>query len=690
MATLNTLRTRMGFIVSGVIFLALLSFLLGDLNRQGKSMLNSRKMRVGRIDGTYVSYTEFSSAVDRYTTITKIMSGKEATSTEEQDNIRNSAWQSLVNRYALRPGFATLGLTPGVDEQVDMVSGVFLSPVITGTFRDPHYGMFDPEMLRGFIANTRTDASGQAGMLWDFLKEQMVDQRTMAKYMALVSKALYVTDAEAKEGVRQSNYGYDINFVTLPFSSIPDSTVKISDGDISAYFNANQKQFERTASRDVKYVLFTVTPSEGDYAAAKEKVDGLAAEFRTTADPMQYANLNSQATPETRFVSASALDPAIAAAVFDKPGGMFGPELKNDVYTMARLSAMKMLPDSVGARHILLPAGQQARADSLVKVLHAGGDFAKLAAQFSVDRNSSENGGQLGKFDPQQMVQPLGDELMKAAVGEIFTSVTRYGVHVVQLTYKSPLVKKAQVATVTFNVEASPATEQKIYGQASKFYTAAAGSLENFDKAASQQGLLTRNAHIRNTDRLAGGLPDSREVVRWAFNADKGTISSIMEIGNDYVVAALTDKADDGIAPLASVSDDIRTILIQQKKGDMLAGKLTSAGGSLEAIAPAVGAEVKQAQDIRFESFFINGVGVEMQLIGAVGKVGKAGVLSAPVRGNSGVFLFDITNVKQVDQATPASERVRLEAAAQNYVDQRAGQAFMEESRILDNRVKFF
>ncbi|GHV00538.1 peptidylprolyl isomerase [Bacteroidia bacterium] len=690
MATLNTLRTRGGIIVSMVIGLALIAFLLSDLNSQGSSLLNSRKMRVGKIDGTPVGYVEYSGKVDQYTTISKLMTGSDALSTEDQENVRNSAWEALIHEHALRPGFVELGLVPGDEEQVDMVSGIYLSPVITGTFRNPQYGYYDPSILKGFIENTQKDVTGQSAMLWDYLKAQMVDQRAMTKFFTLISNGFFVTDIEASEGVRQGNNSYDIDYVGLPYASIPDSTITVGKAEIEKYYNRHQKQFHRTASRDVRYVIFSIEPSQKDYDDAQARVDELAGEFRVSANPMQYANLNSQGTPDNRFYSLSGLDAAIGAVLFDKPGVMYGPVLNNDIYTMARLSEMKMLPDSVGARHILLPASDKERADSLVRVLRAGGNFTTLAMTFSTDQNTSMRGGDMGFFDPQLIVQPLGDALVKASKGEIFTSTTRFGIHIVELTYKAAPVKKAQIATVTYNVEASAATEQDAYSQAGKFRTAAAGSTDNFDKAATEQALFTRSAHILNTDRIAGGLPDSRELVRWAFNADKGAVSNIMTISNNYVVATLVSTVDDGMAPLESVTSDIRGLLIRQKKGDQLSARLSAAGKSLSEVAGNVNEEIKSAGDVQFNSFYIDGVGLEQQLIGAVSQLGNPSMISTPVTGNSAVFVFEITTVKNVNDATPASERVRLEATAQSYLNERAGHALIEESNVVDYRAKFF
>ena len=273
-------------------------------------------------------------------------------------------------------------------------------------------------------------------------------------------------------------------------------------------------------------------------------------------------------------------------------------------------------------------------------------------------------------------------------MGDIFTVQTQYGIHVVQLTYKSPLVPKAQMATITYRVDPSPLTQQTVYGEASKFLTAAAGSAENFEKAVQESALSKRVARIRNTDHSVNGIENSRELVRWAFNNDEGTVSPIMEVGGDYVVALQTGVREDGIAPVEQVASDIRTILLREKKGEMLAAKMK--GASLDEVAASLGAPVDTVGNLQFGSFYVEGAGVEPRLIGAICGGAEPNTLSKPVIGGTGVFLFDVNHVTTTEDATFESEKVRLEAMAQAYINERTNQAMIEASEVKDWRVKFF
>lgn len=686
MATLNTLRTRGGVIVAIVIGIALVAFLLGDLAGTG-SLLNARKMRVGSIDGTNIGYMEYAAEAERYTTIAQMLSGNEALSTEEQDDARNMAWDNMVMEIVYQPGLAKLGLTPGEAEQIDMTSGVYLSPVIAGMFANPNTGLFDPAYLKNFIDNVDLDESGRVGTLWSYIKAQMNYERSLSKYFNLLEKGNMVTDIEVNQALRLANSSYDATIVTAPYTSIADSLVTVKESEIKAFYNANRNLFRQNPSRTIEYVAFNALPSEDDYADAAKFIDEVAAEFAQSETPMQYATLNSHDKPDSRFLRESQIEGTIAAALWNKPNAMYGPVLNGDTYVVARLAETRKLPDSIGAKHILLPANEMQKADSLVKVLKSGGNFGELAREYSYDPSAAQNGGDLGRFSPDQMIAEFSDAVIAANRGDIIKVNTAYGLHIVEVTYKSAPVEKAQIAKITYKVEPSSRTQQIVYAEANNFYTNAAGSYENFQKAVTESALSKRTASIRNTDRTVSGIADSREIVRWAFNAEAKDVSSILDAGGDYIVAAVTSANDDAFAPVSQVADQIRGRLMTEKKAEMLMAQMN--GSSLSDVAAATGGTEKQAEGVNFASFYIDGVGVEPRLIGAIASDPDKAV-AGPVKGYSGVHVFTVTNKTETGDATAESEKVRLEAAAESRVSDRANMAVRENSDIVDKRVKFF
>lgn len=689
MASLNSLRTKGGIFLSVIIAVALIAFLLGDFTSAGNQMLSSKKMRVGEIGNKNIGYVEFLNESEYTSNVLQTLYGKSSLTSEETDQAREMTWQNLIMRYAFLPAMDKMGVKVSDGEQIDMTSGTYLSPVITSTFVDPSTGQYNQELLNNFIANMGLDNTGNAAMIWEYLKTNMINQRLMDKFVTLVSGGVFVNDLEIEQGLAAANNVYGAQYVFKSYESIPDSTVNVSDSEIRKYYDEHKKIFKQTAQRDIEYVLFDLLPSDEDYAEAQKHIDEVAAEFEESATPMQYATLNSQDNPDQRYYKESELDTKLAAIAFgEDKGKMYGPVLSNDTYTVSRLADIKQLPDSIGAKHILLPAGSKEKADSIVGVLKNGGDFAALAAEFSIDQSAAQNGGDLGIFPPEYMIPAFSEACIAARKGDIFTVETQYGIHVVELTYKSPMVAKAQIATITYRVDPSSTTQQKVYSEVSEFVTKLGGKAENFTAAANESGLVKRIATIRNTDRSLQGVDDSREVVRWAFNNKVNTISPITEVGGDYIVAVLKSAREDGITPVGQVASLIRNYLIQEKKGEMLAGQMK--GATIEEVAAAAGSEIKEVSDVKFGSFYLDGVPtIEPKLIGAICAAPKD-VVSKPVTGNAGVYVFVKTSAETVEDATVESEKVRLEAMAESFIGERIQQALTEQSEVKDMRVKFF
>lgn len=682
MASLNTLRTKGGVIVTIVIFIALLAFLIGDIFTSGSSLMNSRKMRVGEIDGKAIGYVDFLNKSDEITNIYKMMWGRDAFSAQEQEMIYNMAWQQFIMQDAYQPGFEQLGLTISDAEQVDMVDGTYLSPVITATFANPATGEFDVEFLKAFLANVNGNDGSFA--LWSFLRNQMAEERAMSKYVALVSGGFFANDLEIAHGLKTANETYAADVIGREYYTVPDSLVKVTPAQVKQYYNENKEAFRQEASRDIEYVVFDVLPSEADYAEAEGIVNDIAAEFAVSDAPMQYALLNSQTKPDQTYYREDQLAAEVAALNGDRTK-MVGPTLNGDEYTLSRIADVRMLPDTLGARHILLQKGQNTLADSLVNVLRNGGDFAALAAQYSLDQYSE--GGDLGRFTPAQLPMAFTDAAMKANVGDIYTVETEAGLQIVNLTYKTRPVRKMQVATVTYKIDPSAATIQEAYQKASNFVTAAAGTAEGFAQAVSDQMLSKRTVRIRNTDRTINGLENSKEIVRWAFNGKAGEVSQIMDIDGNYYVAALTGVREKGYASVEQVTAEITKTLMNKEKARMIAAQME--GNSLEAIAEATEGTVRSVENVEWSAFYLPEVGVEPQLVGAI-SASEVGTLSQPVEGVNGVYRFVVTDAQTTGVATEESEKVRLEADAVNFVMQRTMQALNEESDITDMRVKFF
>lgn len=686
MATLNTLRTRGGVIIIIVIGLALLSFILSDLKLSGSN--DPSKIKVGEIDGKKITYFDYVNRIDYVTSMEKLMSGRDNFNADEIEHIRDMAWDDLISQYSMAPALANMGFTVSEAEQIDMVSGNNISPVVSQIFADPNTGVFDPQYLKMFIAAMNNDPSGTYVSMWDYIKSKMNQERAVSKYITTVTQGMFVTDLEVEHGIYNANSVSSIAYVMESYDAIPDSIVNVTAAEIKEYYNEHKNLFRQSASRDIEYVVFDVLPSEEDYAEAERYVADLAREFQESETPLQYAILNSQSQVSQLYYGPEQMYEGLSAFAFGpNRNSLYGPVLEGDVYTLARVTDVQNRPDTLGARHILLQPGQTALADSLVNVIRKGDDFALLALQYSMDQETAIKGGDIGVFPTEYIIADLAVPLMNAHVNDVMTINTSAGLHVIQLTYKSKPREKVQVAIITYNVEPSEYTNQAIYSEATDFMSKAADNYDAFKNAVTESGLSKRVARVRASERTLNGMENSHEVLRWAFNAKAGDVSSILEINGDYIIAAVAAATADGIAPLNMVSEDITDFLRHQKKGEILSAQMD--GKPLASLAAERGSEILEASGIEFNSFYIDGVGVETKLIGAV-SAAPENTLSKPVTGAGGVYVFEVTGRELAESTTPEMEKARQQASAESYIIERISQALLQQSEVKDNRIMYF
>lgn len=684
MATLNDLRTKGGVIVTIVIALGLIAFLLGDLFSNG-SVFTSRANRVGKINGQNIEYQTYAYQTEYVKNIYTALYGNSAFDAAQYDAIYNEAWNDLVMANAYAPSFNRLGLTISDEEVVDMIKGGFLSPVITSFFSDPATGGYNPEFLRNFLAQVETNQ--MAYDLWNYIKKKAAEQRLVSNFTALVGAGFAANDVDVKNSVKAANTASVAKVVVKPYYTIADSLVAApGKAEIKKYYNEHKDLFRQKTSREVEYVVFPIEPSEADFADAKEAVEALAEEFKAADNALQFATANSHSSVDNAYYSAEKIAEEYKPYAFgNKRGQLYGPILEGNTYTMARIADVRNMPDEIGARHILLSFDQNELADSIVKALRGGAKFAELAEKYSLD-GSAQNGGDLGKFAPEVMVPEFSNALLDARLNQIVKVESQFGIHVAQLTYRSKPVRKAQVATITYDVVAGDATIQGVANEANKFIAAANDS--DLSSAAADLGVAKRNARIRNTDRTVSGFSDARELVRWAYNNKVGKVSDVMEIDGDYVVATVTTIRKEGYMPIEEVSSRIASQLRNQAKSAWVAEQIAGVA-TIDEVAEKLNGKVVDVAEVLGNANNVVGVGPDMKLVGAIAAA-EQGTIEGPVAGNYGVYVFTVDGRTDKENVTAEDEKVRLDSYQLYYLNERIDQALNEGAEIVDERVKFF
>ena len=677
MASLNTLRTKFGIVLSIVIAGALLAFILSLKTEMGFS---GNDPRVGVIDGEKINYSEYYNQYEQV----KAQSGAQESNEQQSAMLANAAWQALIGKYVLTPGFDKMGLRVTEPERMSMVSGQHPSQAFYNAFADPRTGEYNVAAVHQFLSEA--EANAQAQQAWAQLNEQARMEREVAKFLGLIKGGVYVNSLEVANGVNSANNTYAGKWAGKKYSAVPDSLIQLKSSDIKAYYNSHKNMFKQTPSRALSYVVFEVSPTDDDMLALEKSVAEVGAQFAATEELKSFVRANRNGKIADNYVSAKQLSEEEAKALLD--GATYGPVLKNNEWTMARALDTKIVPDSMGIRHIVLPYTQEALADSLLTVLKGGADFAQVAAQYSVYDATAANGGEVGVMPFSAFSGEFAAALANAKTGDIVKIASGDAIQLMQVYRADKPSKHVQVASITYPVEASAATRRDIHNQAGTFSVNAKGSVEAFNDAASAAAVTPRIASLAQGERTIRGLEDSRDVARWAYGAEVGDVSEIFPVGKDYVIAMLTEIDDNEFAPLEKVSAQIRAQVLRDKKYDYIVKELS--GSTLDEQAKSLGTEVADFDNVTFGAFYVNGPGFEPRLIGAISSTTEKGVLSAPVKGLSGVYVFEVDDIQTSDKKTAEGEKVRAQAMAESMAQQFSVQAIQQMAKIQDLRGKYF
>ncbi len=676
MASLNTLRTKFGIVLSIIIALALLAFILSLKTEMGFS---GNDPRVGVIGGEKINYSEY---YDEYEKI-KSQSGAQEGDEQQSAMLANATWQSLIARYVLTPGFERLGLRVTEPERMAMAGGKQPSQTFFNAFADPRTGAYNVAAVSDFLA--QAEANPQAAQAWAQLNEQARMEREMQKFFGLVRGGVYVNALEVARGVEAANDTYAGKWAGKKYSEVPDSLFNVSDSDLRAYYNSHKDLFRQLPSRTISYVVFEVAPTDDDLLNLEKKVTEVGKEFAVTEELKSFVRGNRNGKVADNYVSAAQLSEEEAEALM--AGKTYGPVLKNNEWTMARVLSSKMAPDTIGVRHIVLPYTEEKLADSLLTALRDGADFAAAAAQYSVYDATAANGGEVGELPFSTFTGEFAEALGDARQGDIVKIASGDAIQLMQVYRTGKPVKQVQVASITYPVEASAETRRTMHNEAGSFMVNAKGSAETFAEAASTAAVTPRVAVIPQGERTIRGLEDSRDITRWAYGAEPGDVSEIFPAGKDYVVAMLTEIDDDEYASVEKMSAQIRAQVLRDKKYDYIVGQLS--GSSLAEQAASLGTEVADFKDVTFSSFYVDGPGFEPRLVGAITSSDK-GAVSAPVKGMSGVYVFEVEDVQTADKQTAEGEKVRAQAMNESMAQQFAIPAVQQMAEIQDLRGKYF
>lgn len=704
MATLEKIRSK-GVLLIIVVGVALLSFIIGDFLTNGSSVRNKSRETVAVINGEKINIAEYQELLDQITVFQKYESRQENVDEQTMQQMRAYVWDQLIREKLLLEEAEKMGLTVTADELSDRLIGNNIHPLIQQRqFFADESGRFNRSMLLQFLnlkdeeptENQMAQTLEEYKKLWIFLEKTVKFALLQEKYNSLVANALVSNSVEAKLNFDLNSTSVNVNYVVQPYFSIPDTDVTVSDKEIKDRYNARLKLYRQDPTVSMKLVTFRIQPGEDDYKEAEQFINSLRDEFSKTEEVSELVNRNSDIPYNGRNYTRSTVPFAYREFAFaGNKGDVSDPMFINNAYTMARIMETGInLPDSVKLRHIFLLTADEPKLDSIMGAIRAGANFGELAKKYSAVKQTADNNGEIGWImdgDPS-----LDKEIMKDALtrktNDIFTFKNAQGTQIIQIMEQTPARQKVKLAILERSVIASSKTEGKIFNDAKRF--AAGLKAELFDSIANKNNYAVRVANdVLQSNATVLDIPQSRQIIRWAFEEGKGKVSDVFECEKQFVVATVTDLNKSKYRPLNAVADQIKIELLNDKKAEKIIANLKDKAGndtSLVALAGSIGQEVKQAQGVTFGVFQFGMAGFEPAVIGKAVSLNQNQV-SAPVKGNAGVYVLAATAVtKNPGEFNAATEKQSLRSRFSYSTPNAILMDMRNNAEITDNRLNFY
>ena len=702
MALINKIRERSGWAI-GFVAIGLGFFMVGtDILGPNSSILGNNKTDVGEIAGETVERDRYQEQIDQIKYNYTVNYGRNP-SEGEMFSIRQQAWDYLIVKIAFQDQYDILGLQVTDDEQWDMVQGNNVTFEIKQAFTDPQTGEFQRDRVVSYLKQVNQLPAAQRAS-WYLFEQNLKPSRLRIKYDNLLVKTTYATDAEAKNQYQEETAVAEIKYVYIPYYSISDSAVTVSESELKNYLNEHQEEYKVEESRNFSYITVPMVPSGEDTLYFQEEMDQIKSDFKSNTEDSIFARNNSDGQEFYSRLTVDAL-PDILKANFSNltRGDVRGPYFQNGKFVVYKVSNIK--EDTVGAikaSHILIKWTDESaaaktiaknKAQDILNQLRKGGDFQQLARENSQD-GSAQSGGDLGWFGRGKMVKPFEDAAFGAKSTGLINRLieTQFGYHIIKVT-ETLNNNVYAIASIEREIMPSDETRNKAFRRAD-YFASTSQDYEEFIANAERDSLQVFNAeNIGSNDRRFNDVGNARSVIQWVYNdASVGSVSDVKELEDQYVVATLTRVIEAGPAVLADVKDQIEPIVKNQKKGDIILEKLKTIEGSLDEISSAYGADARvySSSDLKFSTNSLPTVGFAPIAVGKAFSL-QSGEKSKPIKEENGVLIIEMINKTIAPEiADYSTYKSQIEQRNSGRVSYNAGEAIKENADIKDLRYRFF
>ena len=712
MATLQTIRSK-GPLLVIVIGIALFAFIAGDAWKIFQP--HQGRQDIGEINGEKVSAQDYQKLVDEYTEVIKLTNGLTSLNETQLASVKDQVWQSYVNNKLIAEQAEALGLTV-TDAEIEAIIDEGTHPMLMNTpFRNPQTGAFDKDMLKKFLVDYSNLSTSQMpaqyveyyqtmGNFWNFVEKTLRQSALAEKYQNLISKSLISNPVSAEDAFKARTEQSDLLMAAVPYSSVNDSLVKVSDDEIKKLYNERKEQFKQLAeTRNIRFVDVQVLPSDADRKAVLDEVTEYSEQLNnTTADYGTFVRSTGSAVSYADIPVNKSVLPSDVVARLDSIGmnEVFGPYYSqtDDSYNAFKIIAKVNAPDSIQFRQIQVYADTDEKAktltDSIYDAIKGGANFEEIAKVYGQTGEanwisaSSWEGGQLNSenetFIKTLISQPV-NEVAKLNLGQANI--------ILQVTNKKSMQEKYKVAVIKRNVEFSNDTYNDAYNKFSQF-VAQSNTIEELEKNAEEYGYtVIPRSDFSSSEHYVGGVPSTKEVIRWIFDAKEGEVSPLYECGNnDHIMVVALDRINPvGYRNINSVADMLRSEIRRDKKAELIMAdmKACTSIDQAKAVKNAVSDTVKH---VTFSApAYVSVLRSSEPSISAYASVGEPNQLSAPIKGEGGVYVLQTYAKEKLDEKfDEAAEKTTLE----NMYTRMAGSQYINDlylkADVKDTRYLFF
>ena len=715
MAALGKIRSKGGILV-GAIGLALFAFLAGDAARSCDGIKGEARQQIGEILGKKISVQDYQKLIDEYQSAIKFTMQRDNLTDQEVNQVNDQVWQQLVSNRVIEADAEKVGLTV-TEKEIQNVLNEGTNPMLVQTpFVNQQTGRFDVNALKQFFDSYNKAKAAKSPQVeqmqaiydyWLFVEKNLRAQLLGQKYQALLASCVLSNKAEAKMAFKDNNEESQIQLASLAYSTVKDADVKVTDDDLKAKYAELKPAFRQNVeTRDIKFVDFQIKASAADRSQVVKEMNDFQKQLASAADPAAVVSKSGSEIPYLGLpVSNKAYQqyPDISSKIDSLSVGTTGvvENAQDNTLNIIRVLSKAQLADSIQFRQINIAAATpdeaRAKADSIQKALAGGADFDALAKRYGQTGEKVWFTGQQYEMAPSmnQDNRTFVNALLNGEVNATQNLALTQGNIILQVLDKKAFTTKTTAAVIKKVVDFSKATRSNAYNKFSEF-VAKSSTLADLEKNAPKSGYQVQSLNdISTAEHYVGGIPGTRDALKWLFEAKQGEVSPLYECGNNdhLLVIALSAVHPQGYRSWddAQVKEILKREVIKDKKAEKLMAKLK--GVNSIAAAQAKGAKVSSVNQITFAApAFVQATGsVEPALSGAVAGTAAGKFSKAPVKGNAGVYVFQVVK-KSMRAGSKYDETLVMQQAAQANM-QLVGN-FMQDlilkAKVVDNRYLFF